>query len=124
LHIRNPQFFDFQGYHGKYEPARNGYASVKYVTKHDKSPLELGDMKLSDYTQQRESHKKVLGKRLAEGETLVSLIDSGEHQLIFEYGKLEQNIKAYFEAKARAKPDCIDIIPNNWDIVIPINDHK
>jgi hypothetical protein len=35
INVRNQAFFDFAGYHGKYEPARNGFASVKYVTKHD-----------------------------------------------------------------------------------------
>jgi hypothetical protein len=124
LHIRDPHYFDFLGYHGKYEPARNGFASVKYVTKHDKSPLELGDMKVEDYLKQRADHKKVLGKRLAEGESLVSLIESGEHQLIFDYAKITANIKAYFEDKARAKPDCIDLIPNNWDILLPIHSDK
>lgn len=41
--------------------------------------MELGDMKVKDYLEQRAAHKKVLGKRLAEGEPLLDVIDSGEY---------------------------------------------
>ena len=44
----NPRYFDItyedKVYHGKYEPAKSSYASLKYLTKHDQTPLELGDM--------------------------------------------------------------------------------
>jgi hypothetical protein len=58
------------------------------VTKHDQTPLELGDMKLDEFLKARADHKKVLGKRLAEGESLISLIESGESHLIFNYRQL------------------------------------
>lgn len=122
--MKNPRFFDFLGYHGKYESAKNGFASVKYVTKHDKEPLELGDMKLDEFLKARADHKKVLGKRLAEGESLISLIESGESHLIFDYTRIANNIKAFTEDKARSKPDCIDCIPNNWDILLPLHNDK
>jgi len=48
VETRNCKYFDieFEGktYHGKYEPAKSAIASIKYVSKHDKEPLELGDM--------------------------------------------------------------------------------
>lgn len=44
----NPRYFDItwqdKVYHGKYEPAKSAIGSIKYLTKHDKEPLELGDM--------------------------------------------------------------------------------
>jgi len=125
LSVKSPRYFDFQTYHGKYEPAKNGFASVKYVTKHDKEPLALGDMKLDEFLKQRADHKRVLGKRLAEGANIVEMIDGGEYQLIFGYQKLKADVNAYFEDKARAKPTCEDLIPNTWDIILPlITDHK
>lgn len=48
INYTSPQCFDitYEGkqYHGKYEPAKSAIASIKYVTKHDTEPLELGDM--------------------------------------------------------------------------------
>jgi hypothetical protein len=45
---RNPALFDIvhegKVYHGKYEPAKSAIASIKYISKEDKEPLELGDM--------------------------------------------------------------------------------
>jgi hypothetical protein len=64
----NPRYFDItwedKTYHGKYEPAKSAIASIKYVTKHDKMPLELGDMDHEQETQAKASKTKILGKRL------------------------------------------------------------
>jgi len=77
LNVKNPRFFDIahdgKTYHGKYEPAKSAIASIKYVTKHDQEPLELGSMDYKQETQAKECKKKILGKRLIEGESLVSL---------------------------------------------------
>lgn len=48
VNTRKPQYFDieYEGhvYHGKYEPAKSAIGSIKYISKEDKDPLELGDM--------------------------------------------------------------------------------
>lgn len=44
----NPRYFDIEyenkTYHGKYEPAKSAIASIKYISKSDETPLELGTM--------------------------------------------------------------------------------
>jgi len=48
INTRKPEFFDIvhedKTYHGKYEPAKSAIGSIKYISKEDKEPLELGDM--------------------------------------------------------------------------------
>lgn len=48
LSSRSPAFFDIahegKVYHGKYEPAKSAIASIKYISKEDKQPMEIGDM--------------------------------------------------------------------------------
>ena len=48
VNTTNCHYFDLQwegkNYHGKYEPAKSAHASIKYMTKHDKDPLEIADM--------------------------------------------------------------------------------
>ena len=51
-------------------------------------------MDIKEETKARESHRKIIGKRLIEGEPLARVVE--EHpELIFEYTKLEQNLAAY-----------------------------
>lgn len=47
------------------------------MTKHDKEPLELGDMDWKQETEAKAQKKKILGKRLASGEALHDIIDDG-----------------------------------------------
>lgn len=53
IRTKVPTFFDITAgdkvYHGKYETAKSAIASIKYITKEDTEPLELGDM---DYKQE------------------------------------------------------------------------
>lgn len=48
VNYKDPRCFDIEyenkTYHGKYEPAKSAIASIKYISKHDKEPLEVGDM--------------------------------------------------------------------------------
>lgn len=124
---RSPSFFDItydnNVYHGKYEPAKSAIASIKYISKDDKQPLELGDM---DYQQEivaKESKKRVLGKRLKTGESLIDLIDEFP-EILCEYNKWKSNVENYFLDKARAKTDCTGFIPNNWALLLPITSDK
>lgn len=68
----------------------------------------------------REGHRKILGKRLCQGESLVDLIDEGHHHLIFDFNKLQNNIKSYLEMKQRDKPTCEGEIPNELGIRMPL----
>ncbi len=53
VNTRKPEYFDItwedKTYHGKYEPAKSAIGSIKYISKDDKEPMELGDM---DYKQE------------------------------------------------------------------------
>lgn len=44
----NPKYFDLEHdgkvYHGNYQTAKSAIASIKYISKEDKEPLEVGDM--------------------------------------------------------------------------------
>lgn len=99
MNTRQPAFFDIahegKVYHGKYEPAKSAIASIKYISKEDKEPLEIGDMDWKQEQKAKETKKKVLGKRLASGETVADLIKEGHGELVFEYGRLVANQKAY-----------------------------
>ncbi len=70
-------------------------------------------------TKARESKKRILGKRLTEGEKLEELVL--EHpELLFGYAKLEGDIKAWKRAKKSNLPLCEGSIPNSWNIQLPI----
>lgn len=70
----------------------------------------------------RESHKKVLGKRLMT-EAFIDVVEDNP-ELMFDYNKLAANVAAYKLDKARAKPDCTGFIPNTWGLVLPIRSEK
>ena len=95
----NCKYFDIshdgKDYHGKYEPAKSAIASIKYVSKHDPEPLELGDMDYKQETAAKECKKKILGKRLASGEDLIDVMEDGNFELLFEFKKIQANLEAY-----------------------------
>lgn len=72
----------------------------------------------------RDDHRKILGKRLAEGDSVAELIQEGHTQLIFGFQKLQADVRAYHEMIAREKPTCEDRIPNTWDIQMPLHTGK
>ena len=86
MNIRNPAFFDivYEGetYHGNYQTAKSAIASIKYVSKEDTEPLELGDMDYKQETSAKQSKSKILGKRLAAGESVAEVIKDGNEDLI------------------------------------------
>lgn len=88
LTTRQPAFFDivYEGktYHGNYATAKSAIGSIKYISKEDKEPLELGDMDYKQETEAKACKKKVLGKRLIEGANLVDVVE--EHpDMLFDY---------------------------------------
>lgn len=126
VNYKDPRCFDieYEGtkYHGKYEPAKSAIASIKYISKSDQEPLEIGTMDYKQEIEAKRDKKAVLGKRLADGEALHEVLDDGNHSLIFDFKKIEANVQAYLQAKARAKPDCQDWLPNTWDLALLLED--
>lgn len=64
--------------------------------------------------------KRIIGKRLVNGEPLMDVIADGNEELIFKYRDIEANVSAYHQAKSRAKPDCIAFLPSKWGIPLPL----
>lgn len=62
----------------------------------------------------RESHKKVLGKRLIHDHTPLPELVQENPELIWDYNRLKANLENYKLDLARTKPDCKDFIPNNF----------
>lgn len=79
-----------------------------------------------DYKQEikaKESKTAVLGKRLINRESLVHLVRENP-EMLKDFKKWELAIEAFFLAEARSKPDCADVIPNNWGLDLPILSEK
>jgi len=99
IDTKDCKYFDitYEGstYHGKYEPAKSAIASIKYVSKHDKEPLELGDMDWKQETAAKECKKKILGKRLAQGEAIIDVLEDDNYELMFNLKQLQANVELY-----------------------------
>jgi len=89
ISTRNPKYFDIvhegQVYHGNYQTAKCAIASIKYITKEDKEPMEIGDMDWKQETAAKQTKQKILGKRLAAGEPVDQIIADGNEELIMSY---------------------------------------
>ena len=99
LDVSNPTYFDLKHegkvYHGNYQTAKCAIASIKYISKEDQDPLELGDMDYKQEMSAKQSKSKILGKRLAAGEPVDQIIADGNEELIMSYAKVVANQKAY-----------------------------
>ena len=82
------------------------------------------NMDIKEETKQREGHRKIIGKRLLDGEPLHEVI-ADHPELIFGYARLEADIAAYKRAKAHDKPDLPEQLPNPWGLDLKVhNDRK
>lgn len=110
-------------YHGNYKPAKSAIASIKYITKEDKEPLELADMDYKQEIQAKDSKKRILGKRLIEGEKLVDLVKENP-EMLPDIKRWEAALETFHLLQLRNKPDCTGFIPNNWALLLPIRSEK
>lgn len=44
------------------------------------------------------------------------------YDMLKDYGQWQKNIELYKQSKEREKPDCIDWLPNTWDLALPLED--
>ena len=95
LRFNDVRYLDLNGHHPNIKDCRikRKDKALKYCAKEDPNPLQF-NMDIKEETEARESHRKILGKRLLEGEKLVDLVDENP-ALIFEFQKLEANLAAY-----------------------------
>lgn len=92
-------------------------AALRYCSKEDPDPLQF-NMDIKAETAAREGHRKIIGKRLLDGEPLHELVEEYP-QLIFEYQKLQMNLDCYKRQKLEDRPDLPDAIPNTFDLSLP-----
>lgn len=95
LEFKSPQRFDIQGYHPniRHNQIQFKLKTLKYLNKEDAEPLQF-NMDIQAETAARTGHKKLLGKRLLDGEDLIDVVN--EHpELIFEYKKLKCNVEEF-----------------------------
>ncbi len=79
-------------YHPNIKTAKSAHGSIKYCTKEDETPLELGTMDYKQEIKARENKTKILCKRLCEGETLNQVLEDDNHDMLKDYAKWEYNI--------------------------------
>lgn len=82
-------------YYPDVQGVTNKYAWLKYISKEDNEPEEY-NMSVKHTIDATTNHKRVLGKRLLEGEKLVDLVvEEGNQHLLFDYKKIKQSLDAY-----------------------------
>ena len=70
-------------------------------------------MDIKQETIARESHKRILGKRLLDGEPLVEVMED-HPELIFGYKRIKADVGAYFKDRARHQKEKAVGIPTEW----------
>lgn len=93
--------------------------ALGYCSKEDPNPL-CHNMDIKAETKARESHKKILGKRLMDGEPL-HRVAREEPNLLFGYQRLKTDIEAYNRDVAEDKPDLPASLPNPWGRDLPVH---
>jgi hypothetical protein len=80
-------------------------------------------MDIKQETAARESHTKILGKRLLETPTEATLITHIEEnpEQLFHIVKWHQALSMYKRLKAENKPDLPSSLPNPWGLNLPSN---
>ena len=126
LKFTDPGYLDILGEDGvKYHPnisgkqVKNRQKALAYCSKEDPDPL-CYNMDIKEETKARECKRKILGKRLLDGEPLHELAQE-DPSLLFGYNKLKQDLAAYHRDKAEAKPDLPKTLPNPWNKELPVH---
>jgi len=86
----NVHFWDIEGHHGNYQHAKSIDAVAKYIKK-DGDFIEFGDISWKEKMAAREDHRRYLGKRLIDGESLEQVVTENP-QLLFGLKHLEQDL--------------------------------
>lgn len=108
--VKSAYYFDIanpnamENWHANIQAAKSAIASIKYCTKYDTSPLELGSMDYKQETAAKQSKQKILGKRIVSGEPIVDIINDGNEDLVMQYQKLITNQRAYLVDSVKAPP--------------------
>jgi len=92
--IRNPRFFDFLGFHGRYEASRDVWATISYVKK-DGNFIEFGD-----YPKQKRKWEEVLSAGTKEEALSVASEVSARDFIIFN-DRIEQFLDKKFKPERK-----------------------
>lgn len=88
INIRDAHFWDLDGFHGNYQTCRSAKGVIKYVTKDNNFIANFDTKDLVPMS------KREIGKKLIKGEKLQDIVVDFP-QLVFEYGRLKNNIALY-----------------------------
>lgn len=115
--IHSAKFFDFDGFHGNYQTARNRQKVYEYVTKSDGECLD--NFTPDVFGVKGKGMRENVGKRMLAGEQPEDLVEEYP-QLLFGFKRLKEDVKAYEEAKIQycALPT---FLPNQWGFLITPN---
>lgn len=118
LRSRDSRFADIEGYHGNYQGCRSTKNVAKYVTKEDNfiANFDIGDVLTKSTTE-----KKVLAKRIIEGESLLQIVQE-QPQLLFGYKRLKEDVETWRADFQSEQRDCDlpDEIPNPWGLRLQV----
>ena len=119
LAFTDAKYLDIEGYHPNIRDNRikRKEKALNYVAKEDPEPLQY-NMDIKEETKARESKKKILGKRILDGEPLTTLVDENP-ELLWDVNKLHIALTTYKRLKKEEKPDLPDHIPNSFNIMLP-----
>lgn len=113
----DPGFFDLGGYHGNYQSIKFADNCAKYVLKGGEYISSFTEAKLLEMVdnagkgKDRKIDKHIIGKRLMEGESLLQIVQDNP-ALMFELGKLRDNMLLYKQLSSTAEP--LNALENEW----------
>ena len=100
-------------YHGNYQIAKCWRAVQKYCIKEGDYLANI-DVKSAI----SKEGKKVDLSKVLKGEMKLTEYIEADPSRIMSLGKLQQGLAIYNSLKEREKPDCVDSIPNDWNVKI------
>ena len=104
----------------KRDEIKSKQKALDYLRKQDPEPL-CYNLDIEEETKARESHRRILGKRLIEGNEPLHKIVEEEPQLLFGLTKLKADLDTYKRLKSNDKPDLPATLPNPWEQDLPVH---
>lgn len=111
--VHGDKYFDLEQYHGNYQTARNRVKVFDYITKADPTVLTNMD---AESLRIKSASRELIGKRILAGEEPKDLVEEYPN-LLFGFKRLQEDLKAYQEAKVEYQP-LPTFLPNGWQLLI------
>lgn len=125
IRFRDPRHLDIEWEGRTYHPnikdkqVKSKKKALGYCSKEDPDVLCF-NMDIKEECKARESHRKILGKRLLDGEPL-HLVVQEDPSLLFGYQRIKTDLAAYQRDVAEDKPNLPETLPNPWEKELPVH---